>query len=826
MTDMFGNYRSQTTIGLQRIDSSKYPDTNKDFENNVRRLNSFVDYISQYLQQMQKGVDDANKDPISKMRDMVWDLGALLGGGELLYGIDLGDLQYFLPAIAALFGFDADQPFPINLLYAAEHFLLGYIIPLDSWNFAVQDIIDGWIVAFGLDDDFRAAVDKLLTNLGRFTNALLEIFNDATGFLGVFDIFDTVAGPVGPIWGAFSALLGNFNTANLGAIADPFLGTLRPWIDALADLIGYVDDFLEAVDAGLGGGAGTLLNPLNWLNDLLGMFGGFLGLGSGSPSILDPENIPVLGPLISAFLGGSTDLGGIVNLGSIFTNFTNLLSIAFDPLEAWGDIITGALNPLELIQDVLARSWLDEIRDGMEAVLRRVPFAGSLLASVWNALTDFVNFADDTELATVQTRESIVTNITGNTAVDPATSEIDSAIAGQTDSLAAQAAAIAALQQVQTGNSGGGISAVEQFEYIDLDSLEPTLWERTVLTGTNITNGTIAVADGHNAGMVAGSVAAAYEEWDLYVGPNRHTRTPYQRIGMTIAVRMSTGSQFTHIDIYGRASDDKTKWCRFTWKANGVVQLWYKNGGAITQLGTDATGQGVPSVGSNLWMDCGTTGGINVYRLYNGTKIIKTVTDTGHVIDETQLGAGWGQFNNFNNLPGKITQWSIADNQVPTVVGTTFRAYRGTATGISKSSGEAVFPANTFDTVDYISSDLVWDASQCKITATKPGTYLVGMRIGLSTVIGQNEQWNTALFKNGTLVSRGEGWIGHEETSTANDNENRLSFAGGGMMSVYLNGTTDYIQFGFNNGSSKSVVGDTGGVKTWVTATRIGLMAA
>jgi hypothetical protein len=344
MTDIFGRYESQTTKQLRQIDSSKYPDTNKDVEANLVRLNQFVDYIAQYLQTMQKGVDQATMDPISRYRDTIFNFAALLGGGELLYGIDLGDLQYFLPALGAMFGFDQDVPFPINLLYAAENFFLGYVVPLDSWNIAVEEIIGGWMTALGLDDDFIAAVTLLLDNMGRFTGDLLEIFNDLTGLLGVFDIFDFVGGPIGPIWAAFSDLLSNFTVANLGAIADPFLETLTPWIDALAQLIGSVDDFLETFTAGIGGGSGTMTNPLNWLTDLLNMFGGLVGLGSGSPSILDPDNIPILGPIISAFLGGSTDIQGIANLGQLFHTFTDLFSGVFDPITAWFEIITGALS--------------------------------------------------------------------------------------------------------------------------------------------------------------------------------------------------------------------------------------------------------------------------------------------------------------------------------------------------------------------------------------------------------------------------------------------------------------------------------------------------
>lgn len=307
MTDIFGQYKSQETRTLGYIDSTKYPDTNKDLEANLRRLNSFVDYLAQYIGTMQKGVDQASQDVLQRGRSILSNLTILLGGGSIT-DINFGDLQYFLPAIGALLGFDSSTPFPINLFNAAEHFLLGYVVPLDSWNIAIEDVIDNFMTALGLNDDFIAAVHLVLDNAARFTNDLTGLFNDLTGFLGVFNIFDFTGtgGTLGTLWSTFSGLISNFNVGSLGAIADPFLETLTPWLSALGTIIGVVDDILEAFTGGIGGGTGSLSNPLNWLTDLLGMFGGLLGLGTGSPSIFNINNIPILGPLITALFAGFT----------------------------------------------------------------------------------------------------------------------------------------------------------------------------------------------------------------------------------------------------------------------------------------------------------------------------------------------------------------------------------------------------------------------------------------------------------------------------------------------------------------------------------------
>lgn len=345
---MFGQYTSQQTRTLASLNSTKYPDTNKNFEQNVMRLNASMDYVLQYLQVMQKGVDQATQDPISSIRNFATDFLTLLGGGELLYGINFGDLQYFLPAIGALLGFDINKPFPLNLFEAAEHLLLGYIVPLDSWPIAIEGVIDGWLIALGFNQDFIDAVHLILDNLGRFTNDLVGIFNDLTGLLGVFDIFNFAGGPIGAIWKTLSSLLANFNVANLGSIANPFLQTLTPWLQLLGQIIGAVDDFLEAFTAGIGGGGGTMTNPLAWLTDFLGMFGGFVGLGTGSPSILNPANIPIFGPIISIFTGG-TDIQGLLNFANMF-NSINFLDPNFNPLKAISDFFIDIIN--QIIPDI------------------------------------------------------------------------------------------------------------------------------------------------------------------------------------------------------------------------------------------------------------------------------------------------------------------------------------------------------------------------------------------------------------------------------------------------------------------------------------------
>jgi hypothetical protein len=292
-------FQSQSTRALASIDSTKYPDTNKDIQQNLIRLNQFVDYIASYLQVMQKGIDKNTNDPIAQIQGTVSDIAVLLGGGELLYGIDLGDLQYFLPAIGALLGFDGTTPFPINLFNAAEHFLLGYVVPLDSFGVVIEGIIDGWAVALGIDPAWIQAINDLLD---AFSNLAIDIQD----FLNELEKLLNILGPMsgfGSLWNAVTTLLGGFSLDQLGSIIDPAFKAVAPWIEELAVAVNQLDAVLKA------------------------------------------------------FTAGVVDVQGILNFSQLFTPFTNFFPTIpsdFNITTALTQWITGALQPSGLLAPLVS----------------------------------------------------------------------------------------------------------------------------------------------------------------------------------------------------------------------------------------------------------------------------------------------------------------------------------------------------------------------------------------------------------------------------------------------------------------------------------------
>jgi hypothetical protein len=294
MTDMFGQYKSQSTRALEQIDSSKYPDTNKDIEANLQRLNTFVDYLAEYVGVMQKGVDQANMDVFQRTRDILSNFVILLGGGSIT-DIDFGDLQYFLPAIGALFGFDSDVPFPINLFHAAERFLLGYIVPLDSFAFVIQDIIIGWAEAFGLNEEFIAALNSVIEELIALGTTFGDIFDNLWDLLDIFGVGTGIFGPFADIWHSITQLLGGFSLETLGDLTDPIFHALAPWVRIVAQFV-------------------------DWLNEI-----------------------------VMAFSGGLADLEGILNFSQMFTPFLDFVGGVFEPVAAVIEWVTNAIIPQNIL---------------------------------------------------------------------------------------------------------------------------------------------------------------------------------------------------------------------------------------------------------------------------------------------------------------------------------------------------------------------------------------------------------------------------------------------------------------------------------------------
>jgi hypothetical protein len=346
---------SQQTYALSQIDSTKYPDTNKDFEANMGRLNTWVDYIASYLQTMQKGIDQANQDALQKVQSLVSGIEEMFAGGQGLFGIDLGNLQYYLPAIGALLGFNTTDPFPINLFDAAENFFLGYIVPLSSFASTINGFITPILEDFGINANFIQAAQNLINAFQNVTNDVESFLSNMWNVLTVFGVTSGGLSPFSDLWHAITTLLGGFSLTNLGAITNPIFLALAPWVQDLADLVNTIGDAITAIENITNPFGQLLQNFLSFTN----IFGWLNIPGANFSNFSEWFQIPGLTAISNLIVNVSTALANLVDL--LFNKITgsNASGVSYgllgDAVKGLADLIQNAMNGIDTILNVVGK---------------------------------------------------------------------------------------------------------------------------------------------------------------------------------------------------------------------------------------------------------------------------------------------------------------------------------------------------------------------------------------------------------------------------------------------------------------------------------------
>ena len=186
----------------------------------------------------------------------------------------------------------------------------------------------------------------------------------------------------------------------------------------------------------------------------------------------------------------------------------------------------------------------------------------------------------------------------------------------------------------------------------------------------------------------------------------------------------------------------------------------------------------------------------------------------------------WGSVSETSGAqhPGEIAGASTVDNAPPAVVGTTFRASKRTGGDMTLASGNNQVPNNFYETVDYISPDLIYrPADRCSLEVSKQGTYVVSWR-AYHGIYATNTGGHGVLFKNGVPFAK---W-------TWGDTPFVVGFA---VMTSNTNATTgsalvpmdpgDKLSVGFYFTANMANTGDNvllaDGSETWFAAARLGI---
>lgn len=186
----------------------------------------------------------------------------------------------------------------------------------------------------------------------------------------------------------------------------------------------------------------------------------------------------------------------------------------------------------------------------------------------------------------------------------------------------------------------------------------------------------------------------------------------------------------------------------------------------------------------------------------------------------------WGSVSETDGShhPGEIAGASTVDNAPPAVVGTTFRASRRVAGDVTIGTGGVTVPNNFYETVDYISPDLIYrPANGCEVEVSKQGTYIVAWR-ALHGQYASGSFGHGLLFKNGARYERW-AWGGNQLSLGFSVNTTQEDATTGFAM-VPLN-PGDKINPGFAFTSSMGNTGDNvalaDGSQSWFAVTRVGI---
>ncbi|AHY27007.1 minor tail protein [Mycobacterium phage Kampy] len=394
---------------------------------------------------------------------------------------------------------------------------------------------------------------------------------------------------------------------------------------------------------------------------------------------------------------------------------------------------------------------------------------------------------------------------------------------GMQSNIADANAALAQLQADWAGSVNSGKKFFVNFGDYDNANSVPSILTEVVNTGP----GSVATVDGQLQWLDSGSAFAQR----MYLYNVEPLMDDYFEVQFVMP-RRSEDELFGFANppynyAIGRSNASGSRFC-FARVGYQRARIGCVVDGTMTLFGTQDISYQAPA-GARIKFRGGTSGGVRVFQLLVNNQIIGTVTDTGNV---SYVGEGYRMIGlgfeaqprgNGQGTPGTISALSANDNTPQQVVGTSFRAYRAATGSINKTSGANVLPANCIDTIDHISSDLTWTPATQRLTynGERPKTFLVGMRIKSGAIIPSAGNWTQVLYKNGSLYARLEGHQGHMDTSTNNDNENHLTFVGGGTPMVQMN-PGDYIAFGFENTSTIGIIGSGDGSQTWVNAIGLG----
>jgi hypothetical protein len=784
-------YVTSETRALSSIAETPGLDTSSGQDDFVRLLQGHdyqIKFLAGQVKDALKAANEASQNPIQQIQQFVADIIVLLGGGELAKGaLDFGDLQYILPALGALFGF-GDGPFPISLFEAAQKFFLGYVVPQQQFVDVINSIIEAWLGVFGIDEEFVSDVKALITAVGDLFDGVSNLFPSLNELFGALGIGPGDLGPLGQTLGPIINLFTNFDLTKFGDIIEFITDAISPFIEQLTAII-------------------------NWVNSLLALF----GFG---------------GDVVNSPLGSSTQ--PINNLMNFLGNI-NFASPTFNPIAAAATFITSILSPTGLIAQLVGGLIQPFNIPGFDA---SKIVSGQLAQTIITGLTNDIGnalgwLAGFVNAFTGQTYTAADVKAGNLTASDAAL-----AAAAAAEGQLANSIAVAKLQAQQDGDVNSGIYSTDDFERdapTDINGPAGDGYWATTNTVSGGPAGRYTIAGGHSASYEPGGSGATQISLHRRTKPDdAKTQTLYQKVGVVIGGFTGDGPSFgltpPRIRIRCRLNPAETEEVFCTIDVSGYAQFGYRNGSTTdTMVGTSKY-VGQLSPGTSWYLRPGDAGGLRKFALLRSDGgIVHTWDDNTNLsaaVEGVNNGWGWGGYafpggGVPQQRPPDAAIVSIADNTPAAVPGSQFRAFRASTSSVnlgSRGPGSFGVSNNFYDTVEYASSDMVWDAVNQALTVKTKGTYAIQVENYSVSGLNIDVEWGISLFRD-----TGSGMVEFRRSGSYMPSASNARLLSGAINNVRLN-PGDKIKPGIYIGTfigANNFAGDANGVVADFSVTKV-----
>lgn len=407
------------------------------------------------------------------------------------------------------------------------------------------------------------------------------------------------------------------------------------------------------------------------------------------------------------------------------------------------------------------------------------------------------------------------------------------AVANQAATIATMSSAVTQLQNRAQNQDVGGVST-----FIDFTARPAATSMGADFTQTYSGSGTGYLGLDNGAKFFFGTFAS--RDCD-FLKNDFQTTTDYQKVGLAFGStpQYDALGHSSNNEIHGRknAAGDTYVYANLDYN---TAQLGCQVAGSRTVFVTSPSGTFKFKSNASYWLECGTIGGLRVFRVLENNTPVLTHTEVGTT---SQVGASYrytggrvhayAQSSPSWSLPvGRMVAMAISDNYPSTVTGSGASIFRTTTSNVSSSSGTNLFPNNFFNNIGASSADIAVDLTTGTFTVSESAYYVLDAQVqqpGGSTTVASVSGWPlVSLWAYINAVpSRRMGDFSAAQISTVNTSAGTATYT----FPVGLSGTCvvwldagDDVQLGYDSSISRSSVftGDSAGAETNFSITRVG----